>query len=125
MTLRFSKVERLRNKQEFDKVFRKGRRRRGSFVALHYIYNGGDLKRLGITVSKRVDKRAVVRNRLKRRLREIFRTNKELFPNGYDYVLRALPKSGEALYGELKDEILSLVKFIGSEKTDNPDNQIL
>jgi len=124
--LRFLKRERLRKNKDFENVFRNGKQKRGVLVAVHYICNEEeDVERLGVTVSKRVDKRAVVRNQLKRRLREIFRTNRDIFPDGYDFVLRALPKSGNALQGELEDEIRSLVKLIGYKKTDNPDNQIL
>lgn len=122
---RFRKAERLRKQKEFERVFRKGRKHVGRYVALHYIYNGEDLRRVGLTVSKRVDKRAVARNRLKRRFREIFRTNKDLFPSGFDFVLRALPKSLEADYGELRYEILKLAENIRPEKSDLSDNQVL
>ena len=122
---RLRKTERLKKKNEFEKVFRQGRKLTGKFVALHYIYNGEDQRRVGVTVSKRVDKRAVARNRLKRRFREIFRTNKEHFPSGFDYVLRALPKSLEAEYGELIYEILKLAENIRPEKpADNIDQGV-
>lgn len=71
---------------------------------------------MGVTVSKRVDKKAVTRNRLKRSFREIFRRDKDSFPSGLDIVLRALPKSVDADYGELRYEILSLAENIKPEK---------
>lgn len=122
---RLRKTERLKKTKEFERVFRQGRKLVGKYVALHYIYNGEDLRRVGVTVSKRVDKKAVTRNRLKRRFREIFRTNKDLFPIGYDLVLRALPKILEADYGELRYEILKLAENIRPEKpADSADQAV-
>ncbi|PLX70898.1 MAG: ribonuclease P protein component [Denitrovibrio sp.] len=112
---RLKKNEKLTKTKEFEQVFRQGRKKIGKFVALHYIYNGKDLNRVGVTVSKRVDKKAVTRNRLKRIFRDIYRTSKMAFPVGHDFVLRALPKSANAQYGELRYEILSLAKSIRPE----------
>jgi len=122
---RFTKKERLKKNTEFEKVFRKGRKVSGRYVALHYRFTGEDHKRLGVTVSKRVDRRAVTRNRLKRNFREIFRTNRNVFPDGADIVLRAMPGSADAKYGELKNEILSLAELIGPKKASNSADQIL
>jgi ribonuclease P protein component len=122
---RLRKNERLKKTKEFEKVFRKGRKLTGRFVALHYVYNNEDLRRVGVTVSKRVDKKAVTRNRLKRRFREIFRLAKDAFPAGCDLVFRALPKSVNASYGELRNEILSLAENIRPEKSYNTDDQVL
>jgi len=111
----FKASERLKKTKDFEKVFRQGRKVIGRYTALHYMHIGEDKRRLGVTVSKRVDKRAVTRNRLKRIFREIFRTEKGAFPLGYDFVLRALPKSIEAQYSELRDEILSLADKINAD----------
>jgi ribonuclease P protein component len=106
-------------------VFRQGRKSVGRYVALHYIYINEDQRRLGVTVSKRVDKKAVTRNRLKRIFREIFRMNKGAFPKGCDIILRALPRSADADYGELRYEILSLAENIKSETmAHRPDQTI-
>lgn len=51
----------------------------------------GPRRRLGVTIPKKTGN-AVVRNRWKRWLRESFRTQQDLFPSGYDYVVR--PKKG-------------------------------
>jgi len=121
----FLKSERLRKNKEFEKVFRQGRKLIGEYLALHYYYNGEDLRRVGVTVSKRVDKKAVTRNRLKRIFREVFRIEKDCLPAGIDIVLRALPKSANADYGELRYEILALAENIRPAKTNNPANQVL
>ena len=122
---RFPKRERLTITKEFETVFRRGRKLVGKYVALHYIYKGEDRERVGVTVSKRVDKLAVTRNRLKRIFREIYRTNKGAFPDGHDFVLRALSKSSGASFGELRYEILSLTENIRPEAPFNRTSQAL
>jgi len=67
----------------------------------------------------------VTRNRLKRIFREVFRTERPSLPDGIDIVLRALPTSAKAEYGELRYEILSLAENIRPEKTDISANQVL
>lgn len=64
---------RLSGKAEFDRVFAEAHRRNTQFFRVAWAENPLDYARLGMAVSRRVDKRAVVRNRLRRRIRESFR----------------------------------------------------
>ena len=125
MSLCFTAQHRLKHGRDFDRVFRQGKRQAGRYVCLHIAKNTEDRLRIGLTVSKKVDKRAVRRNLIKRRLREIFRNNMELFPAHHDIILRALPGCAHAQYGELKDEVLFLAEMAGLKKTPNPADQIL
>jgi len=59
---------------------------------------------IGIVISKKVSKKAVERNLLKRRLRAIYRTNKQWF-SSLDMVIVALPSSLSANYSELLNDI--------------------
>jgi ribonuclease P protein component len=53
---------------------------------------------------------AVTRNRVRRRLREIFRRNRDLFgESGSDVVINARPSAGEASFAALREEYRSLV----------------
>jgi ribonuclease P protein component len=63
--------------------------------------------RLGITVSKRVDKRAVGRNRIRRQVRECFRLQRPALPAG-DYVVLALAGAAKLDNASLRSELLSL-----------------
>lgn len=119
MSESFPQGDRIRSKRDFERVFRQGRKRTGRFVCLHYIYNEEDRTRVGLTVSKKVDTRAVIRNLIKRRLRDIFRRNRQSFPDCLDIVIRALPGCAQAQYGELRDEVLKLAEYAGSNKTVN------
>jgi ribonuclease P protein component len=59
------------------------------------------LTRLGLTVSTKVGN-AVVRNRLRRRLRELFRTRRHALPRGLDMVIIAKTNAAEADFGRLR-----------------------
>jgi ribonuclease P protein component len=60
--------------------------------------------RLGVTVSRRVGN-AVVRNRVKRLVREVFRLNAAWFAPGRDYVVVARPSAAALDFGGMKNEI--------------------
>ncbi len=64
--------------------------------------------RLGITVSRKVGS-AVVRNRIKRLLREIFRKSVAATPNTIDLVVNAKREAAQAGYSDLREEFLSAV----------------
>src|SRR5690606_26853634 len=89
----FPPSARLKRRQEFLRVQREGTR----VHTPHYVVvvlrrpEGDDVRRLGITVTKKVAG-AVGRNRVKRVVREVFRRNGHLFPEGCDFVV--IGKSG-------------------------------
>jgi len=66
-------LRRLRRKAEFQRVFDTGRRTHGRFLTIIAAGDGGPCARLGIVASKKLGG-AVVRNRAKRLIREVFRT---------------------------------------------------
>ena len=90
---------RLSRSRDFDAVYRRGRSVSTRFLVLYWFARedaaGGDVPRLGLAVPKAVGT-AVVRNRIKRRLREAFRARLPKLPHGHDYVLVARPGLAEA-----------------------------
>jgi len=72
MTLKFGRAVRLRSRDQFDRVQQGGRRVSARFITLIGSPNGLEFDRLGIIASRRVGG-AVLRNRAKRRIRELFR----------------------------------------------------
>ena len=68
--------------------------------------------RVGITVSKKLG-HAVVRNRVRRRLREIYRLNEQLFQPGWDIVVVARTRAVEAPFQKLTASYLSLAAKAG------------
>lgn len=76
----FPKRTRLRKRWEYTAVQRSARRMHSPHFVLLVAAATAEYPRLGITVSKKVSKSAVVRNRIKRSIRETFRRNQSRFP---------------------------------------------
>ncbi len=89
---------RVSRSRDFDAVYRHGRSVSTRFLVLYWFAreDGADAgARLGLAVPKAVGT-AVVRNRIKRRLREIFSARSEDLPQNQDYVLVVRPGLAEA-----------------------------
>lgn len=82
------------------------------FLVLYARKNRTEGNRVGITVSKKLGK-AHVRNRVRRRFREIYRLNEEKFLPGWDIVVVARSKAVEADFGDLTRAYLALAKKAG------------
>jgi ribonuclease P protein component len=76
----FKTENRLQKSSQFKYVANKGKRLKNPFfIVVYKNKQPNEAPRLGITVSKKCSKKAVERNRLKRIVRESFRTNRESF----------------------------------------------
>ena len=82
------------------------------YLVLYARKNRTDTNRVGITVSKKLGK-AHVRNRTRRRIREVYRLNEELFAPGYDIVVVARSRCVEAPFDQLTKAYLSLAQKAG------------
>ncbi len=82
------------------------------FLVLYARRNREGVNRVGITVSKKLGK-AHVRNRVRRRLREVYRLNEDKFLPGWDIVVVARTKAIDAGFGELTKAYLALAKKAG------------
>src|SRR5947207_14475260 len=106
---------RLSRSRDFDAVYRRGRSVSTRFLTLYWFTREEDdgEPRLGLSVPKKAVAGAVARNRIKRRLRELWRARVEALPAGRDYVLIVRPGLAEAAeergaewLGERVDEVL-------------------
>lgn len=99
---------RLKQNRDFGLVYRRGHYCPGRYVVLHTKRTRGDATRLGVTVSKKV-RGAVLRNRLKRRLREAFRQLDVPLQGGVDLILTAKEHANDAPFPVLTAEIAALL----------------
>ena len=77
------------------------------FLVLYARKNRSDCNRVGITVSKKLGK-AHIRNRTRRRIREVYRLNEERFQPGWDIVVVARTKAVDATFDKLTKSYLTL-----------------
>ncbi len=78
----------IKENRTFRRIYSKGRSAVTPFLVLYCRPNGRDHNRLGVTVSTRLGG-AVVRNRARRRLREVYRLAQPRMKQGYDIILVA------------------------------------
>ena len=107
------KAERLAGRREFEAVFTGGRTWSNDLVALRVLPNGSESSRYGFAAGKRLGG-AVVRNRLKRQMREVVRLTP--IRSGWDMVFIARQTAGEADYHALRkatEELLARAQLLG------------
>ena len=92
---RLQPVERLRCPKAYRQVFQQGKKLLSPLFVLYVLPTSQPHPRLGLAVSKRIGS-AVVRNRVKRRLREVFRHHKELLEPPCDIVVVARSAAAKA-----------------------------
>jgi len=108
----------LKKNHEFKRLYNKGKSSANQCVVVYCRRNGRPDNRLGITVSAKLGC-AVQRNRIRRRLKEIYRLNELKFSSGYDIVIVARTRSRFAGFSELEDSVLSLVAKLGMTCVDS------
>ena len=101
----FPPGRRVRRRREFRETYDGGRRSHGRLVVVFVAPGEGEGPRLGITVTKKVGG-AVVRNRLRRQVREIFRRSpatRTAAPGRL--VVNVSPRAAAASFAELREEL--------------------
>ena len=88
MSLRLSKLNRLRKRKHFRKIFEEGMFVSNPLMAIHLMKNSDKERRVGFSAGKKLGG-AVTRNRCKRRLRECYRQHQEEVPQDMDMIIVA------------------------------------
>ena len=101
----------LKKNYEFKRLYNKGKSAASQCLVVYCRRNGKDENRLGITVSTKIGG-AVQRNRVRRRLKEIYRLNEYKLAPGYDIVIVARVKSRISGFHELETSVLSLFRTL-------------
>jgi ribonuclease P protein component len=107
----FRHAEKLHRQDDFQHVLSSGRRlvHPAIFIYIYPRNDGTQLRRLGLITSRKVGG-AVERNRLKRRLREIFRLHKHALKPGLDIIFVLRRAALDLTYQQLESVVLSLFR---------------
>jgi ribonuclease P protein component len=107
-----SPPERIRKKTDFSALYSRGRRYRGKYFSLIYVSNSLGFTRVGVVAGKKVGN-AVVRNKAKRRMRELVRRNKTVFKVPVDIVIVAKQEMTDVSWRKLRDEFFYALEASG------------
>lgn len=102
----------IKHNHEFRRLYSKGKSAVSPCLAVYCRKNRRTENRLGLTVGTKLGK-AVVRNRVRRRLREAYRVNEERFASGWDIVVVARVRAAHVPYRELERSLLQLSGRLG------------
>lgn len=109
---RLGRSRRLVRSALFREAYDQGRRHHGRFMVLWLRAGEGAALRLGVVTGRKVGD-AVDRNRVRRRLREVFRRHRPLFEGPWDVVLVGRRAVLEASWADLTSELLALARRAG------------
>lgn len=111
------KANRLKRGHEFKAVYKKGRRYSGKYLILRAFREVSSTKgevalpptQVGISISQKVSKKAVVRNRIKRQIRAIVRALLPQLPSGWKIVVIVKPQAQGCKYEDFLRELNQLL----------------
>lgn len=103
----------------FRRLYHSGNQAANRYLALYCRRNRTSGNRVGITTGKKLGK-AVCRNRVRRRLREIYRLQESRFKTGYDLVVVARTAAVDASFAQLREAYLSLAAKLGVLREETP-----
>lgn len=105
------KYESIKNNRDFVNIYNKGKRFVNPYLVMYKLRSTGE-KRVGITVSKKIGK-AVVRNRVRRLIRQAIYLNYPRLKDGYDYVFVARVRANAADYKTIEKNLSFAVSKLG------------
>jgi len=97
----------LKKKKDFNKAY-KGKTIAGKLIFLKAQKNNLNTPRFGFVVSSKISKKAVIRNRIKRKLREVVKD----FNKGFDIIITVRPEIIDKTYQEIKDDFTNIIENI-------------
>ena len=102
----------VKQNSDFRRIYRRGRSAVSGGVVVYCLKNRQGMSRLGVTVSTKLG-HAVVRNRVRRRFRELYRLHKPEMQPGFDVILVARGRAVRSTYQQLDETYLRLLRQAG------------
>ncbi len=101
------KINIVKKSLDFEKIIENGKFNRNKFISI-YIYDNDIKTRFGISVSKKVGN-AVVRNKIKRQIKNIIDINKKDFQKNKDYIIIIKKDIINLSYKEIEESIINII----------------
>jgi len=111
---KFPKADRMLARDMFRRVYEDGRKVQCKYFTAFILANETERPRLGITATRKIGN-SVERNRARRLVREAFRRNKWLAPNGVDIVINVRRSLVGAGYRDLESEFVLFLEKAGTK----------
>ena len=105
------KINIIKSSEEFTEIINKGKSVKSKYYSIYYRKNN-ESNRYGITIPKKLGI-AVLRNKTKRRVKNIIDNNKNAMQNGYDYVIIVKKGILDLTFLNMEEDLLRLMKKIG------------
>lgn len=96
------KINRISHNKDFDRVFKIGQSFYEKALGFKAAENSLNITRFGILINAKVSKKAVVRNRIKRQIREIIQAELPEIKDGYDLVVIVFPQILDKNFKEIR-----------------------
>ena len=116
------KINIIKENKDFSNILDNGKNVRNRYYNIYYKDKESKYYRFGISVGKKISKQAVIRNKLKRRLKSIIDNNKNYYSKEKDYIIIMKRNCLESTYDELEKGFLNIIKQI-EVKGDNNETK--
>ena len=103
------KLEIIKSSREYTEIINLNKSKKNKYFSIYYRKNNQD-NRYGITIPKKTGT-AVVRNKIKRRIKNIIDNNKKIVQSGYDYVIIVKKGIVDLTYQDMEKELLKLLSM--------------
>ncbi len=108
------KTDIIKSSREYTEIINNGKSIKSKNFSIYYRINN-EKNRYGISIPKKTGK-AVIRNKIKRRIKNIIDNNKNSMQSSYDYVIIIRKGILELTYQDMEKELLKLISNIGDKK---------
>ena len=112
------KINIIQESKEFDNIIHSGRYIKNNYYIIYYKDKEKEYHRFGLSVGQKISKKAVVRNKLKRRLKSIIDNNKNCYPKTKDYIIIMKGRCALASYEELEQNFLNIINQVKGENNE-------
>ena len=107
----------VKENHEFRRIYHKGRSAVSPYMVVYCLKNREGASRLGVTVSRKLG-HAVVRNRVRRRLREIYRLNRDKMQPGWDVIVVGRSRGISGDYRKMNEAYLDCLRKLSLLRED-------